>query len=293
MGTARTSSIVLAGLDGQQVEVSAETGGVPAGLVLSGLPEVSLRETRDRIRAAVINSGESWPAGHLTVRVTPGVRLGHSCGLDLAIAVAVLTASGRVRCLPHGHVVFLGELGLDGALRPVRGVLPAVGAAAAAGFARAVVPEGNAAEAPWCPVSASPAHQTWRPCCTSSARAAWPPLRRAHPDPRAAPSEGGPVAGPLDLADLAGQQPAKRAAEICAAGGHHLLLSGPPGAGATLAERIPGLMPALDQAAALEVTAVHSLAGVLPPGGPLVSEPPLASPHHTATIAAVLGGSTA
>jgi magnesium chelatase family protein len=293
MATVRTHSVALTGLDGHLVEIEAEAGAGLTGLALSGLPETSLRETRDRVRAAIINSGEPWPEGQLAVTVAPAVRSGQGSSFDLAIAAAILAAAGRVRCLPHGHVVFLGELGLDGALRPVRGVLPAVGAAAAAGFAEVIVPDGNAAEA----ALASGIHVTGAPSLTAVVRR----LRMGGDTaalqtagtfrPSLVRSVSGPAAIRPDLADLTCPQPVKQAAEICAAGGHHLLLTGPfDGDKALFTERLHGLMPALEPTAALEVTAVHSLAGTLPPGGPMISRPPLCSPHHSASRAAIIGG---
>ena len=234
----------------------------------------------------------------------------------MAIALGVLAAAGKVPRAAAAGVMFFGELGLDGQLRPVRGVLPAVVAASEAGFGKVMVAEQNAAEAVLIPgvrvIAAS----------SLSAAADW---LRGTPGrdggPAAAEFEGGqelpsgqvrgaqgahgsPVSGGRagrmaasgvamapDLAELLGQSMARRAAEVCAAGGHHLSLLGPPGAGKTmLAERIPTILPRLDTAAALEVTAIHSVAGTLPPQVPLLTDPPFLAPHHTATKAAIVGG---
>jgi magnesium chelatase family protein len=146
MAATRTRSVALTGLDGHLVEIVAEPSAGLARLTLAGLPETSLRETRDRIRAAIINSGQCWPDGGLSVTLTPPVRPGHYCSTDLAIAVAILAATGAVPAAPSRLAVF-GELGLDGQLRQIRGVLPAVQAAAAAGCTEVIVPAGNAAEA--------------------------------------------------------------------------------------------------------------------------------------------------
>ena len=197
-------------------------------------------------------------------------------------------------------MTFLGELGLDGRLRPVRGVLPAMAAAACAGFGKAVVAQPNAAEAALVPglrVAGAP---------TLAALLAWLRGEQEAAEagvvcvPDGSPSLAGPAtaqAGPHhprpDLAEVLGQPTARRAAEICAAGGHHLSLLGPPGAGKTmLAERLPTVMPELDRVAALEVTSIHSVAGTLPAGSPLLTEPPFCAPHHTATKAAIVGGGT-
>ena len=146
MPPASTHAVALSGVEGHCVEVHAGTGPGPAGLLLSGLPAVALRETRDRIRAAVLNSGEAWPQGAITVELTPASLPKRGSSFDLAIAVAILTAAGTVPATAARRAAFAAELGLDGQLRPVRGVLPAVAAAAAAGLARVIVPTGNAAE---------------------------------------------------------------------------------------------------------------------------------------------------
>lgn len=147
MTQASTHSVALTGLRGHLVEIQAEVIAAPAGLTLSGLRERAWRETRDRVRAAIINSAESWPHDHVAVTVTPGVQSSQGSRFDLAIAVAILAAAGRIPCPPFRHGVFLGELGLDGALRPVRGVLPAATVAGNEGFVEVVVPDSNAAEA--------------------------------------------------------------------------------------------------------------------------------------------------
>ena len=271
-----THAVALVGAEGHCVEIHAGTGHGPAGLLLSGLPDTVLRETRDRIRAAVINSGEAWQPGAITVALTPASLPKHGSSFDRAIAVAILAAVGTVPAAAASRTVFVGELGLDGQLRPVRGVLPAVAAAAAAGLARVIVPAGNAAEAALVPgieVIGSPSLVGVLAWLRGDGPAAGADAAQVYDR-----ADAGTAARPRpvpDLADLAGQPAARRAAEVCAAGGHHLLLLGPPGSGTTmLAERIPALLPPLDDADALEVTALHSLAGLLPPGSPLVCDPP-------------------
>jgi len=202
-------------------------------------------------------------------------------------------------------VMFFGELGLDGRLRPVRGVLPAVAAAAKEGFSRVMVAEPNAAEAALVPdvrviaVTSLMGAADWLRG-TPGLHGGWPvteldggQLPPATPAPGGRSSRGGAAMTPVtpDLAEMLGQSMARRAAEVCAAGGHHLSLLGPPGAGKTmLAERIPTILPRLDTAAALEVTSIHSVAGMLPPEVPLLTDPPFLAPHHTATKAAIVGG---
>jgi magnesium chelatase family protein len=299
---ARTHSVALIGITGHVVEVEVDIANGLVAMILVGLPDTALREARDRIRAAIVNSGEEWPQRRITVGLSPASLPKRGSWFDLAIAIGVLTAAGKVPRAAVNGVMFFGELGLDGRLRPVRGVLPAVAAASSAGFGKVIVAEQNAAEAALVPDVRVVAARSL------TAVADW--LRGApglHDDVPAAEFAGGQdlLGGALDadasvrpatatapdLAELLGQSTARQAAEVCAAGGHHLSLLGPPGAGKTmLAERLPTILPRLDTAAALEVTAIHSVAGTLPPQVPLLTDPPFLAPHHTATKAAIVGG---
>jgi magnesium chelatase family protein len=334
---ARTHSIALVGVEGYPVEIETDiANGLPC-LLLVGLPDTALREARDRIRAAIINSREQWPQRRITVGLSPASLPKRGSGFDLGIALSILAAAGAVPGASIDGVAFVGELGLDGRLRPVRGVLPAMAAAAGAGFAKVVVAQANAAEAALVPglrvvgaptlagllawLRGEPARGDQQAACavaeqppaepvpartagTGAATPAWSP-GTGEATPAGSPGTGGdlPAGAPAtrarrprprpDLSEVLGQPAARRAAEICAAGGHHLSLLGPPGAGKTmLAERIPTVMPVLDRAAALEVTSIHSVAGTLPVGSPLLTEPPFCAPHHTATKAAIVGGGT-
>ena len=299
MPLARTSSVALVGVTGQVVEIEVDIANGLVGMILVGLPDTALREARDRIHAAIVNSGERWPQRKITVGLSPASLPKRGSWFDLAIAIGLLTAAGTVPRAASDGVMFFGELGLDGRLRPVRGVLPAVAAAAEDGrFGTVMVAEQNAPEAALVP--------GMRVIAAASLIAAtdWlrgtPGLRGDPPAAEFRPSADGNGNGPArspdgvmtpDLAEMLGQSLARRAAEVSAAGGHHLSLLGPPGAGKTmLAERIPTILPRLDPEAALEVTAVHSVAGTLPPQVPLLTDPPFLAPHHTATKAAIVGG---
>ncbi len=326
MPVARTHSIALVGVEGHPVEIEADIQNGLPGLLLVGLPDTALREARDRIRAAIVNSGEQWPQRRITVGLSPASLPKRGSGFDVGIAVAILGAAGTVPAAAVDGVAFLGELGLDGQLRSVRGMLPAAAAAAASGFRRVAVPSANEAEAALVPDLRVLSAATLRgllgwlrgdypagpgdagvPDDLARPREASGPVRLIEGgvlpvtrppggEPVLAPGAGGPDAGgPTgagpDLADVLGQPAARRAAEICAAGGHHLCLLGPPGAGKTmLAERIPTVLPRLDPAAALEVMSIHSVAGVLPDRSPLLTAPPFCAPHHTASKAAIVGG---
>ncbi|MFE9690475.1 YifB family Mg chelatase-like AAA ATPase [Micromonospora sp. NPDC005806] len=283
MSYAKVLCVGLVGVTGHVVEVEADLAPGLPGVVISGLPDTALHEARDRVRAAVVNSGQKWPNRRITLNLLPATLPKYGSAFDLAIAAAVLGGSGELPLLPLERTVVLGELGLDGTARPVRGILPMVAAAARAGFDRVVVPVGNAAEAAVIPGVRVRAVDTLHRL-VAYVRDGTPLL----PPPAAEPAAGGD--GP-DLADVAGQQLGRRALEVAAAGGHHLALLGPPGAGKTmLAERLPSVLPELNDDAALEVTALHSIAGLLPPGGRLLRRPPFQAPHHTATVPSLVGG---
>lgn len=300
MAFARTRSVTLLGVDGVVVEVQAD---IEPGLTvfnLVGLPDKSVSESRDRVRAALVNSDEEWPPRRITVGLSPATVPKTGSGFDLAVACAIVAANGKLDPDRLADLVMVGEVGLDGRVRSVRGILPSVMAAAAAGCRRVVVPESVAVEARLVPDVTVLGVRSLRHLFA---------VLRGQPVPDepevvgplgADPDTVGPmlVSGPAvpgvpapDLSEVAGQTRARRALEVCAAGGHHLYLLGPPGAGKTmLAERLPGLLPPLDTTAALEVSAVHSVAGTLPPDRPLVTEPPFCAPHHSATMPSLVGG---
>lgn len=296
MALARSYSIAITGVRGHVVEIEADIETGLVALLLVGLPDTALREARDRIRSAIVNSRQAWPQRRITVGLSPASLPKRGSAFDLGIAVAILAADAVVPGARLEGTVFLGELGLDGRIRAVPGVLPAVAAAAAAGFRQAVVPAPNAAEAALVPamrVVSAPTLAALIGWLRSDPAAGPGDVQMVETGPGLAPPPGARPAGGVvrDLADVVGQPVGRRATEICAAGGHHMLLLGPPGVGKTLlAERLPTILPPLEPAAALEVSAIHSVAGLLNSRHPLVSEPPFCAPHHTATKAAIVGG---
>ncbi len=261
--------------------------GLPA-FTLVGLPDTAVNEARERVRSAVTSSEVVWPNRRTTVNLSPASLPKSGTGLDLALAVAVLVAAGMPGQDVAARTVHLGELGLDGRLHPVRGVLPAVAAAVAAGRTEVVVPAGNVAEATLVPGARVHGIEHLAELVRQYGGDARVPQLVTHTAARPVAAE--PAPDP-DLADVLGQDEARFALEVAAAGGHHLFLLGAPGAGKTLlAARLPGLLPDLSEPEAVEVTAVHSVAGTFDPAAGLLRRPPFEDPHHTATPAAVIGG---
>lgn len=283
MPIARAWSVALLGVQGRLVEIEADIGAGLPGTKLVGLPDPGLREAKDRVRSAVRNTRNPWPDSQVTLGLSPANLPKIGSGYDLGIAVSVLAAAGTVPGVKLPGTVLLGELALDGRVRPVRGVLPSLLAARDSGMKCAVVPEQSLAEGGLVDgIDVRGARHL-------AEVLAW--LRDEEPllNP---PSRGPAVDGEVpDLSDVVGQPEARWALEVAAAGGHHLLLIGPPGVGKTmLARRLPGLLPPLSDEEALEVTAVHSVDGSLRAGSPLVRVPPLVAPHHSISVAALIGG---
>jgi magnesium chelatase family protein len=283
MALGRAFSVAVRGLDGEIVEIEADIASGLPGVHLVGLPDAALQESRDRVRAAITNCGNSWPAARLTLALSPATLPKMGSVYDLALAAAVLSAHRKTPWRQLEAVVLLGELALDGRVRPVRGVLPAVLAAKCDGWRAAVVPEENLAEASLVDgievrgVRTLGQLQAW---LSGSAR-----LEDSVTGTVPAPEP------PADLADVVGQAQARFAVEVAAAGAHHLMLTGPPGVGKTmLAQRLPGLLPMLSDSESLEVTAIHSVAGLLSGATPLITRPPFVAPHHSSSVAALVGG---
>lgn len=302
-GLAVALAVTLTGLEGHLVRVEAHCASGLPGFTLVGLPDAAVREARERVRAALGTCGLSWGEWRVTANLSPADLPKTGTGFDLALAMAVLGARGEISPAATERLsrcVLIGELGLDGAVRAVRGVLPQVAAAVEAGVADVVVPAACLAEARLVPgARPQPVAHLAQLLDEGGARV---PRRVAELAERArqecAPHASAPSAQaapvdqrPPDLADVVGQSQARHALEVAAAGGHHLLLVGPPGAGKTMmASRLPSILPDLDHADAVTVTAIHSVAGLLDPQAGLMRRPPLRCPHHTATRAAVVGG---
>jgi magnesium chelatase family protein len=286
MPLARAHAVALLGIDGAIVQIEADISSNLPGFVLIGLPDAALGEARDRVRAAAHNSELPITSRKLTVNLSPASLPKHGSAFDLAIAVAALAADGKLPAESVDRVVHLGELALDGRLRPVSGVLPAVLAATRAGYETVLVPAGNAEEARLV--------EGVRVVGVASLRdaAIWhgADLEPIACGPIAGPAAVDPVEDVGDLADIVGNEDAVEAAQVAAAGGHHLFLLGPPGAGKTmLASRLPGLLPDLEPDAALEVASIRSLGGA-PVGSRLSRRPPFEAPHHTASATSMIGG---
>ncbi|HVK45880.1 MAG TPA: YifB family Mg chelatase-like AAA ATPase [Micropruina sp.] len=283
MSTARAFSVALVGVEGAIVEVEAAIGGGLPRMVIVGLADAALGEARERCRAAVHSQGLGWPAQLVTVNLSPATLPKAGSHFDLAIVTSVCAAAQRFDAAVLEHMVLLGELGLDGRVRPVRGLLPALLAAVSAGFTTAVVPADQVGEA-----HLVDGLTVWGVRDLLDLVAVLTGNPPAQLDPVATePAE--PLPDAKNLIDVAGQLEAKWALEVAAAGRHHLFLHGPPGVGKTLlAERLPGILPDLDQSESMEVSAIHSLVG-LPLDG-LLRRPPYADPHHSASLASIVGG---
>jgi magnesium chelatase family protein len=286
----RTYSVALVGLNGYIVEVEADIGQTLPAFVILGLPDASLNEAKERIRSAAQNSGIPLSRRKITANLIPASLPKSGSGFDLAIAMAALCASDDIRTTRR--TVFIAELGLDGRLRPVRGVLPAVMAAVQAGYVDVVVAQANAAEAALVPGARVQGYKTLARLAFDFGADPQELALDFEPDNEEPDEQTGPVTGSIpDMCDVSGQGDARRALEVAAAGAHHLLLTGPPGAGKTmLAERLPGLLPDLGDTEAMEVTAIHSLCELPSSSLQLVRRPPFENPHHTATSAAIIGG---
>lgn len=296
MGVATARTISLHGATGHLIDVQVDVSHGVVKTSLVGRPDASINEARDRCRAAVTNSGFDWPSTRrVTILLSPADLPKRGPHFDLAIAVATLAAAGKLPAAALDGVVFVGELTLDGRLRSVPGVLPMTMASHARGISCVVVPECQVDEAMLVPGMTVLGMRSLGQVVAQLRGAEVPEA------PPVEPLASGPLLSwrgeertrDLDMVDVLGMADARYAVEVAASGGHHLMLSGPKGAGkTTLAERIPGLLPDLSVEESLELTAIYSLAGGLPPGLQRLTRPPFRAPHHSASRASLLGGGT-
>ena len=281
---ASVDSCLLVGMEGRLVEVQADAANGASVFVLVGLAAASVKEARERVRSAIRNSDLSFPQRRLTVNLAPPEMRKEGSSLDLAIAVAILLAHEGKR--PPPRSAFLGELALDGSLRHVDGVLVAARWLRSRGYERLFVPRADAEEA----ALVEGLEVLPSPDLASVVRHVMggDPLA---PQPPAVPLAEASATAEHDLAEVHGQEEARRALEIAAAGGHHVLMSGPPGAGKTMLARcLPGILPPLELGEALEVAQIRSLLGELPTGNPVDCARPFRAPHHGVSMAGLIGG---
>ena len=280
---ARATTHALVGLDARTVEVEAHLQRGSPAFAIVGLPDKACQEAKERVRSAVKSVELEWPRSRITVNLAPAGLRKEGSGYDLPIALALLAASRQVPFERVDEHAAIGELALDGRVRAVPGALVAAEAARRAGLPRLLCAPESAAEASLGGVDAVPVEHLGQAAAYLSGLVDVPRSAAEAPPVRASTVP--------DLAEVRGQERARRALEIAAAGRHNLLLGGPPGTGKTmLARRLPGILPPLAEDEALEVTRIHSVAGILPAGHGLVDRAPFRAPHHTASVAAIVGG---
>jgi magnesium chelatase family protein len=282
---ARTVTHALVGLEARRVEVEANVHGGLPGFTIVGLADRACQEAKERVKSGIFSAQLEFPVRRrVTVNLAPAGLRKEGSGFDLPIALAILAATRQIEPQALGRHAAVGELALDGRVRPVGGVMAAAEGARRAGFTHLFCPAESAPEAELAGIEPVPLRHLAEAVAY---------LRGEGEPPAYEPPANGRIPGAAhpDLADVRGQERARRALEIAAAGGHNLLFGGPPGTGKTmLARRLPGILPPLAPEEALEVTRIHSVAGTLVPGRPLIAEPPFRAPHHSASTAAIVGG---
>ena len=283
---ARVQSEALSGLDSHVVAVEADVVAAAPAFTIVGLPDAAVQESRERVRTAIVNSDYEFPSRRITVNLAPADVRKEGPSFDLPIALALLCATGQSRCSLAGAAA-IGELSLDGAIRPVAGVLAVAQSAHRRGLRALLVPSANAREAALVTgLEVLPA-ATLREAAALLAGAGGPAVERLDPESLLA----GEAVDDADLHDVLGQSRVKRVLEVAVAGAHNLLMVGPPGSGKTmLARRVASIMPPLSVAEAIDVTRVYSVAGMLAPDVSLVVRRPFRAPHHTISASGLVGG---
>ncbi len=293
---AKSKTCAIVGLDGYVVEVEVDISpGLPA-MAIVGLPDTAVQEAKERVRAAIRNSGHEFPMRRITVNLAPADMRKAGPAYDLPIAISILLSTGQVPRLPDS-VIFLGELSLDGSLRHTNGILPMVIVARESGFKTVFVPSSDAREAALVDgIEVIPVNTLAELTAYLRGEMEIGPVPadagvRADALAGTAEQSKATISGGVDLADVRGQEHAKRALEVAAAGSHNVLMSGPPGSGKTLLARaLPSILPRMTRQEALEVTKIYSVSGMLPAASPLVTERPFRAPHYTISSAGLVGG---
>lgn len=294
MEVATTKTINLIGLQGDLVDVQTHISATIPGFNLIGMPDTALAESKDRVKAAILSTGIVFPQRKVTVNLAPASLPKYGSSFDLAIATSVLVAAKVIKCNDIQEWMLIGELGLDGKLNSVRGVLPMVIAAKKLGFTKVAVPRQNAIEAELVPgITVAGLENLAQLVAVLNGQASVQSIRERQSQEALVRADGqdSNAKGDVDFADVLGHAGAKKALEIAASGGHHVLMVGLPGVGKTmLASRLPSILPDLDPDAALEATSLHSLAGKIVTSDGIIRRPVFENPHHRASAASIIGG---